>query len=102
MTQTVAEFFAQHPVQDVECLFADLTGVGRGKSLPAKAFAAGQDLRVARAICAKRTIAASTSACATAIKSANSSTKITMYGICKPEMELYSIMFRLPASDKSL
>ena len=52
MTQTPAEFFSQHPVQDVECLFADLTGIGRGKSLPAKAFAAGQDLRVARAICA--------------------------------------------------
>ena len=52
MTQTPAEFFAQHPVQDVECLFADLTGVGRGKGLPAKAFVAGQDLRVARAIAA--------------------------------------------------
>ncbi len=52
MNPSSAEFFSQNPVQDVECLFADITGVGRGKSLPARAFAAGQDLRVARAIAA--------------------------------------------------
>jgi glutamine synthetase len=37
-------------VRQVECLFADLTGYPRGKLMPAGAFAAGQELRIAQAI----------------------------------------------------
>ncbi len=43
-------FFAQHPVRDVECLFPDLSGYPRGKLMPAKSFAQGSELRISQAI----------------------------------------------------
>ncbi|KZE27300.1 glutamine synthetase family protein [Crenobacter luteus] len=46
----VAAFFDAHPVREVECLLPDLNGYPRGKTLPAAAFVAGQELRVARAV----------------------------------------------------
>jgi glutamine synthetase len=46
----VAAFLEKHGVREVECLLPDLNGYPRGKVLPAAAFAAGQELRVARAV----------------------------------------------------
>ncbi|AXK40246.1 glutamine synthetase family protein [Crenobacter cavernae] len=46
----VAAFLEKHRVREVECLLPDLNGYPRGKVLPAAAFAAGQELRVARAV----------------------------------------------------
>lgn len=43
-------FFQQHPVRDVECLFADLNGYPRGKLMPAKSFAQHNELRISQAI----------------------------------------------------
>jgi glutamine synthetase len=43
-------FFSQHGVQEVECVFADITGYPRGKLMPAASFAAGQELRICQAI----------------------------------------------------
>ena len=37
-------------VRDVECIFPDVSGVARGKLMPAASFAAGQELRIAQAI----------------------------------------------------
>lgn len=46
----LAEFLQQHGVREVECLIPDLNAYPRGKALPAAAFAAGQELRMARAV----------------------------------------------------
>ncbi|MDN0076943.1 glutamine synthetase family protein [Crenobacter sp. SG2303] len=46
----VAAFLEKHRIREVECLVPDLNGYPRGKVLPAAAFAAGQELRVARAV----------------------------------------------------
>lgn len=46
----IAAFFKQHAVQDVECIFADISGYPRGKLMPAASFAAGADLRICQAI----------------------------------------------------
>ena len=43
-------FFEQHGIRDVECIFADISGYPRGKLMPASAFAAGNELRIAQAI----------------------------------------------------
>jgi glutamine synthetase len=43
-------FFDLHGVQDVECLFPDISGYPRGKLMPAASFAAGNELRIAQAI----------------------------------------------------
>lgn len=43
-------FFLQHGIRDVECCFADISGYPRGKLMPATAFAAGSELRIAQAI----------------------------------------------------
>jgi len=43
-------FFEQHGIRDVECIFADISGYPRGKLMPASAFAAGGELRIAQAI----------------------------------------------------
>jgi len=45
-----AAFFKQNSVQDVECLFADISGYPRGKLMPAASFAAGGELRICQAI----------------------------------------------------
>jgi len=45
-----ATFFKQNGVQDVECLFADISGYPRGKLMPAASFAAGGELRICQAI----------------------------------------------------
>ncbi len=51
MTNTnLPAFFQQHPVRDVECLFADINGYPRGKLMPAKTFARGDELRISQAI----------------------------------------------------
>ncbi len=42
--------FAARGVSDVECLFPDISGYPRGKLMPASAFAAGAELRIAQAI----------------------------------------------------
>jgi glutamine synthetase len=42
--------FAARGVRDVECLFPDVSGYPRGKLMPATAFAAGAELRIAQAI----------------------------------------------------
>ena len=34
-------FFARHDIQDVECIFADISGYPLGKPMPADAGAAG-------------------------------------------------------------
>jgi glutamine synthetase len=50
---TVSElkhFFEQHGIRDVECIFSDISGYPRGKLMPASAFAAGGELRIAQAI----------------------------------------------------
>jgi glutamine synthetase len=46
----IQTFFQQHGVRDVECIFADISGYPRGKLMPASAFAAGAELRIAQAI----------------------------------------------------
>ena len=38
-------FFEQHRAQQVECLFADISGYPRGKLMPVHSFAAGAELR---------------------------------------------------------
>jgi len=43
-------FFQQHGVRDVECIFPDISGYPRGKLMPASAFAAAAELRIAQAI----------------------------------------------------
>jgi glutamine synthetase len=43
-------FFDQHGIHDVECIFPDVSGYPRGKLMPARSFAAGQELRIAQAI----------------------------------------------------
>lgn len=45
-----AALFQRAGVRQVECLFPDLTGYPRGKLMPAAAFLAGQELRIAQAI----------------------------------------------------
>jgi glutamine synthetase len=46
----LAARFAADGVRDVECLFPDVSGYPRGKLMPAAAFAAGAELRIAQAI----------------------------------------------------
>jgi len=46
----VGDFLKKHNVREVECLLPDLNGYPRGKVLPAAAFAAGQEVRIARAV----------------------------------------------------
>jgi glutamine synthetase len=46
----LAADFAARGVSDVECLFPDISGYPRGKLMPASAFAAGAELRIAQAI----------------------------------------------------
>lgn len=46
----VEELLDSHHIREVECIFPDINGVPRGKTLPAAAFAAGQELRIARAV----------------------------------------------------
>jgi glutamine synthetase len=43
-------FFQQHAVRDVECIFPDVSGYPRGKLMPARSFAKGNELRIAQAI----------------------------------------------------
>ncbi len=43
-------FFKQHGVQDVECIFPDISGYPRGKLMPANSFANGSELRICQAI----------------------------------------------------
>lgn len=43
-------WLARHPVHDVECLFADVSGYPRGKLMRAERFAAGEELRICQAI----------------------------------------------------
>ena len=45
-----AAWLRSPPVRDVEMIFPDMTGVPRGKTLPAAAFLAGQRLAIARAV----------------------------------------------------
>lgn len=47
---TLQAFFDKHGIQDVECIFADVSGYPRGKLMPAHSFAAGNELRIAQAI----------------------------------------------------
>ena len=42
--------FEQAGVRQIECLFPDVSGVPRGKLMPAASFAAGAELRIAQAI----------------------------------------------------
>ena len=46
----LAADFAAAGIRDVECLFPDVSGYPRGKLMPAAAFAAGAELRIAQAI----------------------------------------------------
>ncbi len=46
----ISEFFLQHGVSDVECIFPDISGYPRGKLMPAASFAAGAELRICQAI----------------------------------------------------
>jgi len=50
LANTLSDFFRQHNVCDVECIFADITGYPRGKLMPAASFAAGTELRICQAI----------------------------------------------------
>ncbi|MDO8700961.1 MAG: glutamine synthetase, partial [Undibacterium sp.] len=43
-------FFQQRGIRDVECLFPDVSGYPRGKLMPARSFAKGDELRIAQAI----------------------------------------------------
>jgi len=47
---TLQAFFEQHGIDDIECLFADVSGYPRGKLMPASQFAGGAELRIAQAI----------------------------------------------------
>jgi len=47
---SLAADFSARGVRDVECLFPDVSGYPRGKLMPAAAFAAGAELRIAQAI----------------------------------------------------
>ncbi len=49
-TKQLQDFFRQHGIRDVECIFADISGYPRGKLMPAPSFAAGAELRIAQAI----------------------------------------------------
>ena len=49
-TQAIKSFFLQHGIQDIECIFADISGYPRGKLMPAASFSAGAELRIAQAI----------------------------------------------------
>jgi glutamine synthetase len=42
--------FDQSGIRDVECIFPDVSGYPRGKMMPARAFARGDELRIAQAI----------------------------------------------------
>ncbi|HEY8025111.1 MAG TPA: glutamine synthetase family protein [Burkholderiaceae bacterium] len=42
--------FDQLGIRDVECIFPDVSGYPRGKMMPARAFARGDELRIAQAI----------------------------------------------------
>ncbi len=44
------QHFDQHGIRDVECIFPDVSGYPRGKMMPARAFARGDELRIAQAI----------------------------------------------------
>ena len=46
----LAERFRLEGVRDVECIFPDVSGMPRGKLMPAARFAAGAELRIAQAI----------------------------------------------------
>ncbi|MBV8657499.1 MAG: glutamine synthetase [Burkholderiales bacterium] len=46
----LAQWFKQQAVREVECLVPDVNGFPRGKAMPASAFAAGQELRLCRAV----------------------------------------------------
>jgi glutamine synthetase len=46
----IADLLQRAGVRQVECLFPDVTGYPRGKLMPAAAFLAGQELRIAQAI----------------------------------------------------
>jgi glutamine synthetase len=48
--ESPAALFERAGVRQVECLFPDMTGYPRGKLMPAAAFLAGQELRIAQAI----------------------------------------------------
>jgi glutamine synthetase len=48
--QSLRDFFKWHGIDQVECLFADITGYPRGKLMPAESFATGAELRIAQAI----------------------------------------------------
>src|SRR6195952_4792230 len=46
----LAADFSAAGIRDIECLFPDVSGYPRGKLMPATAFAAGAELRIAQAI----------------------------------------------------
>lgn len=46
----IQNFIEQSGVRDVECLFPDVSGYPRGKLMPARNFAQGDELRIAQAI----------------------------------------------------
>ena len=46
----LASELAAAGIRDVQCVFPDVSGVPRGKLMPAAAFAAGAELRIAQAI----------------------------------------------------
>jgi len=46
----LAHWFKQHAIREVECLVPDINGFPRGKAMPAAAYAAGQELRLCRAV----------------------------------------------------
>lgn len=48
--EVLKAFFEQGRIQQVECMFADVSGYPRGKLMPARSFAAGAELRIAQAI----------------------------------------------------
>jgi glutamine synthetase len=50
LTLSIDDLLRQHGVREVECLIPDINGVPRGKALPARSFAAGQELRLCRAV----------------------------------------------------
>jgi glutamine synthetase len=48
--EALKAFFEQHRIQQVECLFSDISGYPRGKLMPARSFAERAELRIAQAI----------------------------------------------------
>lgn len=50
MPAVVVEAIRALQPREIECVIPDLNGLPRGKALPAEAFLAGQELRMARAI----------------------------------------------------